>query len=531
MKEDNIKEVLLHSQAAAAWNLVGVRDHHGIAVPLASIHSQKSSGIGEFFDLVPLIQWCKEVGFEVIQLLPINDSAGDASPYNAISSCALNPVYLSLSHLPFMKEDQELQEKKAELDPLSASSRVLYTEVQSYKINFLRTYFAKHGEKLLISSDYKKYLRENDWVESYALFKTLKDKLGQNNYVTWPRELKSPSEEEYRELVHKNSQEISFYSLIQYLCYLQLKEVKGIANQNGVFLKGDIPILISPDSADVWHYCELFILDVCAGAPPDMYNKEGQYWGFPLFNWLIMKKQNYAWWEQRLKYASHFYDIYRLDHVIGFFRIWAILVNGQPKNGHFIPVDETLWGPQGKEILSKLISFTTMLPIAEDLGIVPSVVRPIMQELGICGTKVMRWERYWKENSRFIPIKEYLPISMTCLSTHDSPTLAQWWRDFPEEAKPLASEKKWAYSPTLTLEQRTAILRDAHHTSSLFHVNLLQEYLALFPDLSYANIDEERINVPGKILSTNWTYKYRPSVEEILGHTRLKEEIKKILSV
>ena len=171
-----------------------------------------------------------------------------------------------------------------------------------------------------------------------------------------------------------------------------------------------------------------------------------------------------------------------------------------------------------------------MLPIAEDLGVVPDVVRPILQHLGICSTKVMRWERNWHTDKHFIPLKQYPPISMTCLSTHDSETLGEWWKVFPEEAMPLALSKHWKYDPHLTIDQRAELLHDAHHTSSLFHINLLQEYLGLCPELTWPDVEQDRINIPGKILPTNWTYKFRTSIEEIAESLTLKKYMHKILS-
>ncbi len=462
---------------------------------------------------------------DVIQLLPLNDSGTDPSPYNCLSSVAINPIYLSLDRLPLMEQEDPLQRKLDELKHLNTSPRVLLEETQSHKLNFLHSYFEKYGKKLCRSKAFRSYVKKNVWVTPYALFKVLKDKLAQNNFQSWPSELKYPSKKKLKELLEIHAEEISFYQLLQYLCFLQLTEVKRYGHSQGVYLKGDIPILVNPDSADVWHEPDLFHLDFSAGAPPDTYNKEGQYWGFPIFNWEAMKKKHYAWWKERLHYASHLYDIYRIDHVIGFFRIWAIPLHRPSSEGSFIPADKNLWSIQGKEILQMLISSSSMLPIAEDLGVVPDMVRPMLQKLGICSTKVMRWERMWKEDSRFIPIDEYPPISLTCVSTHDSETLTLWWRDSPQEAKAYAELKQWDYTPLLSLPQRKKILQDSNHTSSLFHINLLQEYLALFPELISSHPEEERINRPGTFSPNNWTYRFRPSLEEMLSHDNLKQAI------
>jgi 4-alpha-glucanotransferase len=526
---EDLKETLLHSPTGRQWKRIGIRPHYGIDIHLSALRTKEGSGIGEFLDLIPLIDWCKELQMDVIQLLPLNDTGSDPSPYNALSSCALNPIFLSLHELPYIQNDPELLKKLEELSPLNASNRILYNDVQSHKISFLHAYFDRYGAKVTKSKDFILFVSKNSWLDAYALFKVLKDKLGQNNFFTWPNELKYPSKKEFESLTKKYAKEMTFYFFLQYLCFSQLSSVKQYAKKNKILLKGDIPILISPDSADVWHYPEIFNLDFSAGAPPDFYNPEGQYWGFPIFNWQAMKKNKYHWWKQRLKYANHFYDLYRLDHVIGFFRLWAIPAHHSSKEGKFIPGDENLWAPQGREILETLVASSSMLPIAEDLGVIPPIVRSILQDLGICGTKVMRWERMWNEDKRFIPIQNYPPISLTCVSTHDSTTLALWWKESPDEAKDYAAFKEWTYTPELSFSQRFHILRESNESPSLFHINLLQEYLALLPEFVWPSLDDERINIPGKITPNNWTYRFRLSLEEMSSHKTLTEEIRKTL--
>jgi 4-alpha-glucanotransferase len=171
-----------------------------------------------------------------------------------------------------------------------------------------------------------------------------------------------------------------------------------------------------------------------------------------------------------------------------------------------------------------------MLPIGEDLGTVPKIVGPVLKEMGICGTKVIRWERENEQSNRFIPFHNYSPISLTCLSTHDSETLVGWWKTFRDEAKAFADFKGWTYTPDLSEKQREEILWDCHHTSSLFHVNLLQEYLAFFPELTWPNPEDERINIPGTVSSKNWSYRFRPSVETIVSHQALFSKMERILS-
>jgi 4-alpha-glucanotransferase len=524
-----LKHALLSTVSASGWQRVGVSSHHGINVPLSALHSHNSCGIGEFFDLIPLIDWCHQLKLDFIQLLPLNDSGKDPSPYNAISSCALNPIYLSLHALPDLEDLPQLKKKMKDLHQLTDMQHISYTEVLTHKLSWMHAYFDEVGERLLQSRELQEFIADHPWVESYCLFKILQERLG-GSWTTWPEDLRAPSPHELKALIQRYWPEVTFHIVAQFLCVKQLQKVKEHAHTQGIFLMGDFPFLISKESADIWQYPDLFDTQFSAGAPPDYYNTEGQNWGLPLWRWDPMRKHHFSWWKQRLKCAEMFFDLFRLDHVLGFFRIWAIPPGKLSKEGHYIPKDKNQWEAQGKEILSKIASLTHMLPIAEDLGTVPKMVRPCLRELGICGTKVMRWERNWEsKDQHFIPLEDYSPVSISCLSTHDSETLTLWWKKFPDEAKAYADFKHWTYSPHLSNQQREEILWDCHHTSSLFHVNLLQEYLALFPELIWPNPEDERINVPGKILPTNWTYRYKPSVETLVTHKELFSKMQKIL--
>lgn len=519
-----LAQTILHSP----WERIGVKPHHGLNFPLSAIRSQKSCGIGEFFDLIPLINWCQNIGIDVIQLLPVNDSGENPSPYFPISAFALNPIFLSLHKLPHLNED--LQKKILELHSFNESPRVQYQEVYHHKLFFLRQYFEQNEKHFVQTQEFEIFVNKNPWLERYALFKFFKEVLSQNPWINWSEEYKNLSEKTFQELKNKHKHALNFFIFAQYLCFLQLKEIHTYANQKGIFLSGDIPILISPDSADVWQYPEEFDLSLGAGSPPDEYSKQGQTWGLPLYRWDVSKKRDFSWWKFRLQYASLFYDIYRIDHALGFFRIWAIPPKQEAHMGQFIPHDTNEWIPLGKEILSTLVKSNPMLPIAEDLGPATKQVRETLAEMGICRTILMRWERD-KENHTFINIQDYTPLSTTTLSTHDSETLTQWWKDFPEEAKVYASQKGWPYHHQLEKNQRRELLWESHHSASLFHINLLGEYLALFPDLVWENPQDERINVPGTFSPNNWTYRIRPRIETLLAHEELAQEIRTILTV
>jgi 4-alpha-glucanotransferase len=513
-----------------AWENIGFREHNGINVPLFSIYSKFSCGIGEYPDLIPLIHWCKEVSFDVIQLLPLNDTGLEASPYSAISAFALNPIHLGLSSLPKIQDLQSLKSKLASMQVLNNSKRCDYKTVHTLKNEFLLEYFKLTGDETLSSNEYNRFKLENPWIQYYALFKTLRIRHNWKNFDDFSNDERKPTHFKLIELLNTYGNDINFHSFVQYHCFNQMENVKKQANASNVFLMGDIPILINRDSADVWIERHLFDLNYSAGAPPDMYASDGQNWGFPIYNWLEMENETYEWWKMRLKVVSKFYNIYRIDHIVGFFNIWSIPLGQAAKAGHYIPQDFNVAITQGKKILTAMIQASDMLPIGEDLGNVPDIVRETMSELLIPGTKVVRWERMWNEDKRFILPENYPLSSLTTISTHDSETLAGWWKEKPEEAKDYANFKEWSYNSVMSFEQQFEALKTSLKTASLFHINLLQEYLTLVPGFTSEILTEERINVPGTVTDYNWTYRFQKPVEDIVENQDLKNLIKKLLS-
>lgn len=530
IKQD-VKDHLLTSPASAQWQTIHIGDHHGIVIPLFSLHSKNSCGIGEYPDLIPIIHWCHEIGFDLIQLLPLNDTGLETSPYSALSAFALNPIHIGLSELPYLPDNSALLDKIHELQALTnQTQRVDYKAIQPKREDFLRDYYRQYGATITSQADYQIFKNEQSyWLSDYSIFKALKILHQWKSWEEWSPELRVPSPQFFQQLPSEIAAEAKYHSFLQFLCFQQFQQVRQQAQKEGVYLKGDIPILINRESADVWRHPNFFSLEFAAGAPPDMYSQEGQKWGFPLYNWEALTFDNYHWWIERLKTAQQFYHLYRIDHIVGFFRIWAIPLLLPAKEGFFLPKEEVKWIPQGETIMRIMLENCQMLPIGEDLGTVPPSVRECLRTLGICGTKVMRWERYWNGDQSFIDPKSYPPESMTTVSTHDSETLKLWWKNNPEEASIYARSLGWDYTPELAPAQQFAILFASHHSGSLFHINLLQEYLALVPNMTWPNPEDERINLPGIISDKNWSYRFLPSVEQIVTNNELKETIKKLL--
>lgn len=476
--------------ARTAWERIGIRTHHGINIPLFSLRSKDSLGIGDFLDLKLLIDWVESIGFDIIQLLPLYDSGVDPSPYNALSANALNPIYISLQPFPKLHDQPEAHRLRA----LNQAQRLHYLDVLELKLSLLRK--AYRDSPAAPSEHELQFYEENEWLDAYADFK---------------------------------GDDPPFYKWLQWIAFSQMASMKRYAEEHHVLIKGDIPILVSPDSVDVKSHPDIFDLSLVAGAPPDMYNEEGQRWGFPLYCYDALVKQHFHFWIERLASATPLYHLYRLDHIVGLFRIWGIPSGKLPKEGHYVPVDRALWRERGQHYLETFLQHCPLLPVGEDLGIIPHETRETMAELGIPGTKVMRWERHWKGDHSFIPYSEYPVNSMTTVSTHDSPPLKLWWMTHPEEARDFARFNHWEYEPHLSNRRLFDLLYISHHTPSLLHINLLNEYLSLFEDLHYPDYHEERINHPGTISTNNWSYRTKAYLEDIVTHQSLKTTMQELI--
>lgn len=527
-----LNDMLKNSETYPLWEKVQIKPHHGIAIPLSSLRRESGEGIGTFYDLLPLIDWCKEINLDIIQLLPLNDSGFDLSPYNAISSCALDHSYLTLEKLPNIPHI--LLSKLSELKSLDKEQK-LSVNLKRIKLNWLHEYFTANRGEIAKDNSFIKFMQDNTWLLEYSAFRSLKDTFSYKSWKRWPSFWKNFNikdlnilsfleEVPYTELSHT-----LFYAFLQYQCHVQFSKVKEEASKKGILLSGDIPFSLNPDSADVWLHREIFDLKEVAGAPPDLYNKRGQKWGFPLFNWEKLEKSNFWWWKRRVLQGGHYFDILRFDHIVGFFRIWVIPPKRGAKAGKFLPEDENLWNIQGEKILKAIIDSSSALPIAEDLGTIPECTVSTLRKLGIPGTKIIRWTRRWDSDNGFIPPNEYPPLSVTMVSNHDLDPLDLWWKKAKKDAKDYAAFKGWNFSSSLSTANRKEILKDSHQSSSLFHINPLQEYLISFDDLHYPNLQDERINIPGKNLSTNWRYRTRCTLEALCAHKQLADFIKDLI--
>ncbi len=301
----------------------------GTAIPVFSLRSDEDFGIGDFYDLFKMVDWAKETGQKIIQLLPINDTTMthtwvDSYPYKANSIFALHPMYLRPDRVGKLKDKKKTKAYDETAKRLNALPTVDYEAVNQTKISYLHDIYNDVKSTVLEEADFKNFIKANEyWLKPYAAFSLLRDLNKTPDFNEWGFFAKY-DENSVDAFCRDNSDEINFIYFLQYHLDKQLREVRNYAHANGVVLKGDIPIGISRTSVDAWMYPSLFYMDCQAGAPPDDFSVLGQNWGFPTYNWKEMNKDGFQWWKNRFKKMAEYFDAYRIDHILGFFRIWQI---------------------------------------------------------------------------------------------------------------------------------------------------------------------------------------------------------------
>lgn len=422
----------LNTKTSEKWQRIGLKRRAGVIAPLFSIYSANSIGIGELPDIKMLVKWCQKTGISLIQLLPMNDVGYDFAPYNSASSFALDPMYLSINDLKnvnlnlFKKELRELK-KFIPAGKEKVNYKIKYEKIKLlykiYKVSYL------NGIK-----KFEEYKKDNIyWLKDYALFRVLKDIHQSRSWEDWDDKYKYRDEIALSEIESEFSERINFYYWLQWQLFEQFKAVKKYAKERNILLMGDLPFLVSRDSADVWVHKNYFKLDFSSGAPLDMYFAIGQRWGMPTYNREELQNDNYIYLKEKLSYAENFYDMYRIDHFVGFFRLWSIAqdcpLESGGLNGLFDPIDENIWEDTGKKLLDVMIENSSMLPCAEDLGTIPDCSPKVLWEYGIPGMNVQRWLKDFNGSDNFINSEHYRINSISTISTHDSSTIIDWWHN------------------------------------------------------------------------------------------------------
>ncbi|PON44078.1 Glycoside hydrolase [Trema orientale] len=650
----------------------------GVAIPMFSIRSETDLGVGEFLDLKLLVDWAVQSGFHLVQLLPINDTSvhgmwWDSYPYSSLSVFALHPLYLRVQALSGnIPQDikVEIEKAKEQLD----GKDVDYEATLTTKLSIARKVFAQEKELILNSSSFQEFFSENeDWLKPYAAFCFLRDFFETSDHSQWGR-FSHYSKDKLEKLVAKERLHydvICFHYYIQYHLHLQLSEAADYARKKGVILKGDLPIGVDRNSVDTWVYPNLFRMNTSTGAPPDYFDKNGQNWGFPTYNWEEMSKENYAWWRGRLAQMANYFTAYRIDHILGFFRIWELpehamtglvgkfrpsiplsqeeleregiwdfdrlsrpyiqqqflqdkfgvswsfiaskFLNEYQKNRYEFKEDcntekkiasklkslsemsllenenkirldlfdllrnivlirdpedprkfyprfnledtssfedldehsknvlkrlyyeyyfhrqENLWRQNALKTLPVLLNSSDMLACGEDLGLIPSCVHPVMQELGLIGLRIQRMPS--EPGLEFGIPSQYSYMTVCAPSCHDCSTLRAWWEE--------DEERRQRYFKTVVgsdLLPPSRCVPDVAHFIIKQHVDApsmwaifpLQDLLALKEKYTTRPATEETINDP-----TNpkhyWRYRVHVTLESLIEDKELITTIKDLV--
>ena len=555
----------------------------GTAIPVFALRSVKDFGVGEFYDLKLLIDWAHRTGQCFLQLLPVNDSTmtgtiADSYPYNANSTFALHPQFINLPAVG-VEEDEEYRRIQKELNAFVKDGRpeTDYVRVNAEKLRMLRAVYRETGEAVSKTKAYKAFIAANSgWLKPYAVYCALRDRFGTADFSQWGEWAKY-SDAKADSYCREHKDEVGFTFFVQYHLDAQLREVRDYAHSKGISLKGDLPIGVSRHSADAWQYPRLFNMDSQAGAPPDFFSEDGQNWGFPTYNWEEMAKDGYAWWKARLRKMSEYFDATRIDHVLGFFRIWEIpmpLKSGLM--GHFNPalpysreeleargfgdrlerfledphrkgwyhprIDATdlgelhtdffyrrhneFWKENAIGKLSALLGSTNMLACAEDLGMIPACVPEVMSLLHITSLEIQRMP---KEPGRSFGDPAGYPYNSVCTtSTHDMNPLRAWWEEDRELSQRYYNEQLGflgkAPAKCGPWICRQIILQHLYSPSKLV-ILPLQDWLSIDEDLCYKGAPEhERINRPENP-RFHWDYRMHLTLEDLLAADTFNRDI------
>lgn len=304
----------------------------GLAIPIFSIRTENGVGVGEFGDIPVMVEWAVKTGMKIVQVLPVNDTVAshtwrDSYPYAAISVHALHPIYASMKLIGDLKDKKQQKNIDEVAKRLNALADLDYERVMKMKSKYFKLKFQEQRATLLISSELSDFVRSNkSWIIAYAVFSFFRDKFGTPDFNQWD-EYRSMSDDQLEAFAAPDQpyyDDIAVHYFIQYHLDKQLKSATEYARNKGVVLKGDIPIGIYRSSVDAWRWPHLFNMNSQTGAPPDDFSTTGQNWGFPTYNWEAMAKENYAWWISRMVKMADYFDVFRIDHILGFFRIWEM---------------------------------------------------------------------------------------------------------------------------------------------------------------------------------------------------------------
>ena len=533
-------------------------------MPLFALRGEKDLGIGDVAALHEFIDWVSEVGFKLVQLLPINEVGADNSPYNAISAMAIEPTTLHLapnSPQDLTREDFDAAVADVDLNALRLGA-IKYRPVKKLTLHLLEKAFSNffaHADEHRQSEFRTFYEQESEWLRDYGLFRVLIEE--NNDNAAWNRWQPQHQTIEkargwLRELPHDRQAALtrreSFFCYVQWIAHQQWRAVKIYAEERGVALMGDIPFGVSYCSADVFARQDEFILDWFGGAPPEPHFKDdaftqkwGQNWGIPLYRWDNMRANNFGWWRQRVHAVRRIFHLFRIDHIQGFYRIYSFPWRPR-RNKEFLPLDEHQMlertggrAPhfvprgdntpenreankrEGEQYLRVLLQEAGgRRVIGEDLGVVPEYVRPNLRSLGIAGFKIPQWEM---RNGMIIPGQMYERLSVATYATHDHEPIRALWNEAFERPSKAGEQARATLEKIALFAGLNSIIEELDFEGDFYPATMealfrCESWIAIvmITDLLACKY---RFNVPGTKANLNWARRMQRSIAQ-LGSSR-----------
>ena len=585
LKQGEVVEYELSQAFFKIWNVKVA----GTLIPVFSLRTEGSFGVGDFGDLKRMIDWVADTNQRVLQVLPINDTTvyhtwKDSYPYSCISIFALHPQYVDFRQLPPLKDKKKAKELETVRRQLNQLQSIDYERMIQAKEEYLELLFKQEGKEVLASEDFRQWFKEEErWLVPYAEFCVNRDK--KLSPLTSP--LGSAA-------LHSKDLSPQKYYYIQYVLACQMKSAHEYARSKNIILKGDIPIGVQRNGCDVWQEPQYFNLNGQAGAPPDDFSTEGQNWGFPTYNWDNILKDDCQWWVRHFQNMQKYFDAYRIDHVLGFFRIWevpmpdtsgirgqfqpALALSKEEIAGYGVELREELflrdhknpelwhpfiaahrtscyqslsedekqrfnrlyddffyhrndhfWQEQAMKKLPRLIEATRMLVCAEDLGMIPQCVPTVLNDLRILSLEVQSMPKEYGQ--RFGHPERYPYRSVCTIDSHDMPTLRMWWDEDYDRAQEYYStmlgRRDEAPHPLPAWLARDIMLRNLQSESMLCILSL-QDWLAISDELRLADASAERINIPANP-NHYWRYRMHITIDEMLANHRFCDDVAEMI--
>lgn len=641
----------------------------GVVMPLFSLRSNGSWGVGDFGDLKKMLTWMAKVKLHVLQILPVNDTTrtgswADSYPYSGISVFALHPMYVDLNVLKPLENKQLTETFEEKRKVLNALPQMDYEAVNRLKNAYLEAYYQQEKSRITTSEAFLEFRKaQEEWLLPYCYFRCLQHYFGTSDFRRWPL-FNKYNEQGLRTWIETEGRrdEVNYYAFVQYLLYSQLRDVHEYARRKGVILKGDIPIGVSRDSATAWRTPDYFNFDAQAGAPPDYFSENGQNWGFPTYNWKAISEDRGRWWHKRLNMMASYFDAYRIDHVLGFFRIWEIpyeyhtgmlghfnpalplspeeiaqcgfgasveeftkaqfadpemeklfgptdcveaknyfslneagkwqlkkvylsqrAIEAQTKPGNlrdgllravtnvlflrdkenkrryhiniggkstfaysrleekdrkaydalfddfFYHRHDEFWANGAREKLRFLTENSSMLPCAEDLGMIPACMRTVLNELQVLSLEVETMPKYsWQS---FADVMQNPKLSVDTITTHDMAPLRLWWKRCPAKAQEyfnniLHREGKAPQELSGVLCEE--IVRRHLESPSLLCIIAWQDWLGMDEKLRSQHPESEQINNPADP-HQYWRYRMECTIEQLAENKQFEQKIISLL--